>query len=123
MVDEAEPEEIRLDVVKEKVDTVTEKVDVVAGAQHNFRKAAAIICVAFIVALGVNGAVLQRYNADARARDKHALCEGGNTYRRNDLERWKFVLNLVGPARDPEGAAKLHLFETYINRADKIRVC
>lgn len=110
-------------MMDELIEETPEPLHVVVEQVRGLRKAAAIICLAFIAALAVGGGAMQRINADARARDRHTQCEGGNTFKRNDLARWQYVAGLVGTPHDPDDAKKVEDLKQYIIAADTLKHC
>lgn len=96
----------------------------VSQRQHSrvIRMLAVSLVFDILLSLGL-GFVAFKTRSDVTARAK-ATCEAGNEFRRLDLERWNFIINLSTPKEQtPEQARQSAVFKSFIDQADAQKQC
>lgn len=132
-VEDPEGAAIRID---EAVRTIQEPVRQLYTTAEQHRRTIRVLTVSLVfdilLSLGL-GAGLYRANvASLQAKQaQKAACESGNEFKRLDLQRWNFIINLSAsnpvpnqtPAQKQQAAANLKTFQNFLSIADAPRSC
>lgn len=115
----------KLERLEEIMDQIEAPVTKLYVNQRQHRKVIRALAVSLVfdifLSLGL-GALAFTTRSDVAQRAK-AQCIAGNDFRRLDLERWNFILNLSGPPKTEQQKQTAAVFRSYIDQADAQRPC